>query len=146
MILCLFFVSAVYLDYWIIIFLGYFISWLFSFCKTCLFTRYYFRLRFLGKVLSVERVGSDTKNTDSQSDSQSGKDSSGPLQLSLKDASNPVSSVYGGEPIAPRLGVDYPFPPHLEYVSCICWGPHAYYLFYENYLLKFWNNGLHSMV
>ena len=25
-------------------------------------------------------------------------------------------SVNVGEPIAPRLGVDYPFPPHLEYV------------------------------
>lgn len=28
-----------------------------------------------------------------------------------------ISSMPIAEPIAPRLGVDYPFPPYLEYVS-----------------------------
>lgn len=73
------------------------------------------RLKFLGKVLTVERVGSNTKCTDSQSDSQARRDSSGPASSSLKDSSNTRNPVCGGEPIAPRLGVDYSFPPHLEY-------------------------------
>jgi len=91
----------------------------FLFVPLCLLSWFYFRLRFLGKVLSVERVGTNTKNTDSLSESQSRKDSSAPLPLLLKDSSNPVNSVYAGEPIAPRLGVDYPFPPQLEYVPYI---------------------------
>lgn len=33
----------------------------------------------------------------------------------VKDASAP-SHRYTGDPIAEKLGVDYPFPPHLEYV------------------------------
>lgn len=78
----------------------------------------YFRLKFLGKVLTVERIGSNTKNTNSQNNSEVRRDSSGPTSL-LKDSSDTRNSVYGGEPIAPRLGVDYPFPPHLEYVLCI---------------------------
>ncbi|ONK62763.1 uncharacterized protein A4U43_C07F7890 [Asparagus officinalis] len=71
------------------------------------------RLRFLGKVLTVERVGSNPKSTSTKSEAQP-KDSSQPASL-LKDPANPVNSVYASEPIASRLGVDYPFPPHLEY-------------------------------
>ncbi|GMH26564.1 hypothetical protein Nepgr_028407 [Nepenthes gracilis] len=76
-------------------------------------------LRFLGKVLSVEkasrsaglkRVGSeiekDTPLTPSRKDATRSKDS----QEGFKSGHFP-----GGEPIAEKLGVDYPFPPHLEY-------------------------------
>ncbi|RWR80036.1 RNA recognition motif domain-containing protein [Cinnamomum micranthum f. kanehirae] len=82
------------------------------------------RLRFLGKVLSVERAGkalSDNKNRESEG--QLAKDSSSSAASLLKGTpitgnvakgnipgSEPIS-----EPIAPRLGVDYQFPPHLEY-------------------------------
>ncbi|KAH0470424.1 hypothetical protein IEQ34_000147 [Dendrobium chrysotoxum] len=54
------------------------------------------RLRFLGKVLTVDRADKATsKNINPKS-----------VGLSLKDAS------------APRLGVDYPFPPHLDLIWC----------------------------
>ncbi|KAJ8762756.1 hypothetical protein K2173_017571 [Erythroxylum novogranatense] len=74
-------------------------------------------LRFLGKVLSVERA--TKRNQEKQSEE---KDLKSPSSLA-KDASvNRVlseglksGSIPGSEPIAPRLGVDYPFPPHLEY-------------------------------
>ncbi|CAK7341345.1 unnamed protein product [Dovyalis caffra] len=80
-------------------------------------------LRFLGKVLSVERASK--LNEDSrfkQSEAQQGKDSILPTSL-MKDASvtrdvlegSKFGSLPAREPIAPRLGVDYPFPPHLEY-------------------------------
>lgn len=39
----------------------------------------------------------------------------------VKDASAPShrytgNGIHAGDPIAEKLGVDYPFPPHLEYV------------------------------
>lgn len=77
------------------------------------------RLRFLGKVLSVERAGNkptlDSKLKASQA--HSGEDAIPPTSLA-KDATQHFSSgsMPASEPIAPRLGVDYPFPPHLEYV------------------------------
>ncbi|XP_061944355.1 U11/U12 small nuclear ribonucleoprotein 65 kDa protein-like isoform X2 [Populus nigra] len=72
-------------------------------------------LRFLGKVLSVERASK-------LSEAQQGKESVPPTSL-IEDASvtrdvadgSKFSSFPASEPIAPRLGVDYPFPPHLEY-------------------------------
>jgi hypothetical protein len=75
------------------------------------------RLRFLGKVLSVERASK-------LSEAQQGKESVPPTSL-IEDASvtrdvgdgSKFRSFPASEPIAPRLGVDYPFPPHLEYVS-----------------------------
>lgn len=78
------------------------------------------RLRFLGKVLKVERA---TANNDKPSQAAN-KDS---LSLTATSKSslvhNPTinrdiqeTEVSRSEPIAPRLGVDYPFPPHLEYV------------------------------
>ncbi|KAJ6763059.1 RNA-BINDING REGION-CONTAINING PROTEIN 3 [Salix purpurea] len=78
-------------------------------------------LRFLGKVLLVERASK--LNEDSkfkQSEAQQGKDSILPTSL-MKDASvtrdegSNFGSLPASEPIAPRLGVDYPFPPYLEY-------------------------------
>ncbi|KAK9156510.1 hypothetical protein Scep_003084 [Stephania cephalantha] len=64
-------------------------------------------LRFLGKVLSVEIAGKPSTNSNNSNiPTTLMKDA--PLNLS-------IGSGPGAEPIAPRLGVDYPFPPHLEY-------------------------------
>ncbi|KAL6546165.1 hypothetical protein OROGR_010039 [Orobanche gracilis] len=72
------------------------------------------RLQFLGKVLSVERASKVVEdNMHHESVAQS----------VMKSASLPISSsdnfrggyVYVSEPIAEKLGLDYPFPPHLEY-------------------------------
>ncbi|XP_028113200.1 U11/U12 small nuclear ribonucleoprotein 65 kDa protein-like [Camellia sinensis] len=78
-------------------------------------------LCFLGKVLSVERANKPTENNKNQQGAgQSGKHSS-----SLTNDSTPnrdlnegskLGSFSASDPIAERLGVDYPFPPHLEYV------------------------------
>ncbi|XP_038980348.1 U11/U12 small nuclear ribonucleoprotein 65 kDa protein [Phoenix dactylifera] len=74
------------------------------------------RLRFLGKVLTVERAGKlNLKNTNQQSEEQPVKGSSGAPAPLLDSSTNLKKSVPDGEPIAARLGVDYPFPPHLEY-------------------------------
>ncbi|KAL0929067.1 hypothetical protein M5K25_001007 [Dendrobium thyrsiflorum] len=75
------------------------------------------RLRFLGKVLIVDRADKAiSKNIKPKSVGLSLKDASGTSMLTTKDAFvHPKSMEFGGEPIAPRLGVDYPFPPHLEY-------------------------------
>ncbi|XP_050223982.1 U11/U12 small nuclear ribonucleoprotein 65 kDa protein isoform X2 [Mercurialis annua] len=79
------------------------------------------RLRFLGKVLKVEKADNnkpseDSKNVHKQCEAQL------PASLVKKDASAAARDSGGGaksapasEPIAPKLGVDYPFPPHLEY-------------------------------
>ncbi|KAK9102320.1 hypothetical protein Sjap_019574 [Stephania japonica] len=78
------------------------------------------RLRFLGKVLSVERAEKPSAN----SINRDGKDSTNLPKTLMKDAPLSASNLsigsdsgkhFGAEPIAPRLGVDYPFPPHLEY-------------------------------
>ncbi|RZC83350.1 hypothetical protein C5167_046134 [Papaver somniferum] len=82
------------------------------------------KLRFLGKVLSVERANKPTLgNKNPQNETQFGKDSSiSPASL-LKDVNltgnvtkgASLGSLPTGEPIAARFGVEYPFPPHLEY-------------------------------
>ncbi|KAE8699195.1 U11/U12 small nuclear ribonucleoprotein 65 kDa protein [Hibiscus syriacus] len=81
-------------------------------------------LRFLGKVLLVERASKPTEHNKPQQTTgvQLGKDFSQSASL-LKDANltrdpnlgSRLGSIPSSEPIAPRLGVDYPFPPHLEY-------------------------------
>ncbi|KAJ7971831.1 U11/U12 small nuclear ribonucleoprotein 65 kDa protein [Quillaja saponaria] len=79
-------------------------------------------LRFLGKVLSVERSSKAVENSDKQSEAKLLKDSKIPASV-VTDANmlkalseGPKSgSLPSSEPIAPRLGVDYPFPPDLEY-------------------------------
>ncbi|GKV07531.1 hypothetical protein SLEP1_g19291 [Rubroshorea leprosula] len=76
-------------------------------------------LRFLGKVLLVERANKPSGDNKSQ---QLGKDFAQPAPL-VKDsnlsrgANEDLRSGFllGAEAIAPRLGVDYPFPPYLEY-------------------------------
>ncbi|KAL6006482.1 hypothetical protein ACLOJK_037436 [Asimina triloba] len=81
------------------------------------------QLRFLGKMLSVERAGKLSDGKNQQNDMQPGKDPSLPSASLLKDAQVPgdlskgsiAGSVLAAEPIAPKLGVDYPFPRHLEY-------------------------------
>ncbi|XVF06518.1 hypothetical protein REPUB_Repub06bG0055300 [Reevesia pubescens] len=80
-------------------------------------------LRFLGKVLSVERASKPSEeNKPQQTGVELGKDF--PQSASLvKDAhltrdpnqGSRSGSIPSRDPIAPRLGVDYPFPPHLEY-------------------------------
>uniref|UniRef100_A0A2P2QMW5 U11/U12 small nuclear ribonucleoprotein 65 kDa protein-like n=1 Tax=Rhizophora mucronata TaxID=61149 RepID=A0A2P2QMW5_RHIMU len=80
-------------------------------------------LRFLGKVLLVEKATKhNEENKSRKSEGQSGRDYKPSTSL-VKDAAvtrdlteGPKSgSLFASEPIAPRLGVDYPFPPHLEY-------------------------------
>uniref|UniRef100_A0A0D9VTK0 RRM domain-containing protein n=1 Tax=Leersia perrieri TaxID=77586 RepID=A0A0D9VTK0_9ORYZ len=68
------------------------------------------RLRFLGKLLIVERANQPNPNVKHQEQLADGT-SQVPSTNSLNQK-NPVSCA---EPIAPKLGVDYPFPPHLEY-------------------------------
>ncbi|XP_060168546.1 U11/U12 small nuclear ribonucleoprotein 65 kDa protein isoform X1 [Lycium barbarum] len=77
-------------------------------------------VRFLGKTLAVERASRSTERDKyGQSEPRIGNESVSLIQ----DA---AAKEFGGgsragpypvsEPIAERLGVDYPFPPHLEYV------------------------------
>ncbi|KAI3989519.1 hypothetical protein MKX01_035281 [Papaver californicum] len=82
------------------------------------------KLRFLGKILSVERANKPTLgNKNPQNETQFGKDSSCSPGSLLKDVNltgnvtkgASLGSLPTGEPIAARLGVEYPFPPHLEY-------------------------------
>ncbi|XP_004309873.1 PREDICTED: RNA-binding protein 40-like [Fragaria vesca subsp. vesca] len=71
-------------------------------------------LRFLGKVLKVERATSNSDKTlpDGNKDPLSVPPAS--TLSSLKKESGEADAARA-EPIAPRLGVDYCFPPHLEY-------------------------------
>ncbi|GFP97807.1 U11/U12 small nuclear ribonucleoprotein 65 kDa protein [Phtheirospermum japonicum] len=70
-------------------------------------------LQFLGKVLSVERASKviDALKIKQEGETQTRK---------VNDPSVPGDNSRGlythaSEPIAGKLGVDYPFPPHLEY-------------------------------
>nr|XP_048333104.1 U11/U12 small nuclear ribonucleoprotein 65 kDa protein isoform X1 [Ziziphus jujuba var. spinosa] len=88
-------------------------------------------LRFLGKVLKVERatkLGQDgNKPQQGHLEAHSGKDSTPSTSTASlvnsatisKDKTEQVSSskyasLPSPEPIAPKLGVDYPFPPQLD--------------------------------
>ncbi|KAF7140770.1 hypothetical protein RHSIM_Rhsim06G0113900 [Rhododendron simsii] len=77
-------------------------------------------LHFLGKVLSVERANRTSENNKhQQAAAQSVKHSSSmtkdaPVTRDL-NAGSKLGSFPTSEPIAERLGVDYPFPPYLEY-------------------------------
>lgn len=75
-------------------------------------------LRFLGKVLSVEKASKPAE--DKHVGSESEKITQKPLlteAAQTRDAREGSKSgcVHAAEPIAEKLGVDYPFPPHLEY-------------------------------
>ena len=101
-------------------------------------------LRFLGKVLSVERASKPTEdNKPQQTGVHLGKDF--PQSSSLvKDANltrylnqgSRSGSIPASEPIAPRLGIDYPFPPHLEWVF-----PHIFKFLFSLYkkTLEMWS-------
>ncbi|KAK9072681.1 hypothetical protein SSX86_009116 [Deinandra increscens subsp. villosa] len=76
-------------------------------------------LRFLGKVLSVERATTSPHSGSQQNNPTAGKDA-----MSLRDDATAATdlkqeslkkSLPKLEPIAEKLGVEYPFPPHLEY-------------------------------
>jgi U11/U12 small nuclear ribonucleoprotein 65 kDa protein len=79
-------------------------------------------LKFLGKVLSAERASKPNENGGKTSGAQLGKDSK-TSAVKSEDVIKPIDgeAKSGGfpipEPIARRIGVDYPFPPHLEYAS-----------------------------
>ncbi|XP_047093419.1 U11/U12 small nuclear ribonucleoprotein 65 kDa protein-like isoform X1 [Lolium rigidum] len=71
------------------------------------------RLRFLGKVLVVERANQpNSKNANEKHQEQLAQ---GMPQVPSMNSQNQKNSTSTSEPIASRLGVDYPFPPHLEY-------------------------------
>lgn len=72
------------------------------------------RLRFLGKVLTVERANRPNAN-DSHLKHQD-QLVHGASQVPSISSQNKKDHTSTAEPIAPKLGVDYPFPPHLEYV------------------------------
>lgn len=80
------------------------------------------RLRFLGKVLSAERASNPTENGEKSSGDQLGKDPKTSMLMNA-NVTKPIDgdTKSGGlpipEPIADRLGVNYPFPPHLEYAA-----------------------------
>lgn len=81
------------------------------------------RLRFLGKVLRVERANKQIEDNKQKSEFLFSKDLTTPTSLTKdftrgRDLSEGLnsSSLPSIEPIAAKLGVDYPFPPHLEYV------------------------------
>lgn len=74
-------------------------------------------LRFLGKVLQVQRANKPSENKKPRLNEESGKDGQ-PLVFSTVSSSNNDSKSgegLAGEPIAPKLGINYPFPPHLQY-------------------------------
>ena len=80
------------------------------------------RLCFLGKVLAVERASKPTENNKHQQGAgQPGKHSSSLMKdaAPMRDLNkgSKLGSFPSNEPIAERLDVDYPFPPHLEYVT-----------------------------
>ncbi|RCV44993.1 hypothetical protein SETIT_9G418100v2 [Setaria italica] len=71
------------------------------------------RLRFLGKVLIVERANRpNANNAHAKPQDQLEHGVSPAPSICSENQKNPTSTA---EPIAPKLGVDYPFPPHLEY-------------------------------
>jgi hypothetical protein len=89
-----------------------------EFCPIfCLLRAGFGRLRFLGKVLVVERANQpNSKNANEKHQEQLAQ---GMPQVPSMNSQNQKNSTSTSEPIASRLGVDYPFPPHLEYVMAI---------------------------
>ncbi|XP_062113658.1 U11/U12 small nuclear ribonucleoprotein 65 kDa protein [Humulus lupulus] len=76
-------------------------------------------LRFLGKVLKAEKASKQPQDDNKpQPGSHEAQSSVLSTSGSKENASEQVSkpgSLPAADPIAPRLGVDYPFPPYLEY-------------------------------
>ena len=109
---------------------------------------YFGRLRFLGKVLKAEKASKPTQNDNKTqpgcNEAQSSNDLMSPAPtlslvqntgFSKDNAAEQVSksgSLPDAEPIARRLGVDYPFPPHLEYVDFLYFFQLNTYILYKN--------------
>uniref|UniRef100_A0A452YKS9 RRM domain-containing protein n=1 Tax=Aegilops tauschii subsp. strangulata TaxID=200361 RepID=A0A452YKS9_AEGTS len=75
------------------------------------------RFRILGKVLIVERVNQpNAKNVNEKHQEELAHGMPQVPSTNSQNQENPTSTA---EPIASRLGVDYSFPPHLEYVITI---------------------------
>lgn len=71
-------------------------------------------VRFLGKTLAVERASRSTEiDKTTQNEHRTGDGYAAAKEFGGASREGPYP---GSEPIAERLGVDYPFPPHLEYV------------------------------
>lgn len=80
------------------------------------------RLKFHKKILSVEKASKTSANsTSQQGERHASSDLPSLPQPQLKDSlgklqESTTSSASSSEPIASRLGLDYPFPPNLEYL------------------------------
>ncbi|KAJ4915041.1 U11/U12 small nuclear ribonucleoprotein 65 kDa protein [Raphanus sativus] len=74
-------------------------------------------LRFLGKVLQVQRATTNKPNENKKPrlNEESGKDGQTFSNVSSNNDSKSGQGLLAGEPIAPKLGINYPFPPHLQY-------------------------------
>ncbi|KAI7731440.1 hypothetical protein M8C21_007810 [Ambrosia artemisiifolia] len=76
-------------------------------------------LRFLGKVLSVERATKPPHDTSQQNNPTAGNDAMSSRDNASAATDSKQESMMKSlptlEPIAEKLGVEYPFPPHLEY-------------------------------
>jgi U11/U12 small nuclear ribonucleoprotein SNRNP65 len=72
------------------------------------------RLRFLGKVLQVQRANKPNDNKKSRQIEESVTKGNAFSTVSTNNDSK-SGQILSGEPIAPKLGIDYPFPPHLQY-------------------------------
>ncbi|KAL9241934.1 hypothetical protein vseg_015986 [Gypsophila vaccaria] len=76
-------------------------------------------LRFLGKVLAVERASKHSEKNknfggESEKKSQGHMVKDATQSIDIKEILMPGHQLRA-EPIAEKLGVNYPFPPHLEY-------------------------------
>lgn len=79
------------------------------------------RLKFLGKVLSVERATSAPSKDGVPEENATTNEGAGtaPLPPPLPPPTSEAHQSHRREPISPSLGVDYPFPPQLEYVHIL---------------------------
>ncbi|XP_024516952.1 U11/U12 small nuclear ribonucleoprotein 65 kDa protein isoform X2 [Selaginella moellendorffii] len=74
------------------------------------------RVRFLGKTLTAEKSRAPGEDDATKKSSKAFRKSPDKSFLPRSHSSaDPVTGSFVREPIAPSLGVDYPFPPHLEY-------------------------------
>ncbi|EOA37483.1 hypothetical protein CARUB_v10011629mg [Capsella rubella] len=71
-------------------------------------------LRFLGKVLQVQRANKPNENKKSRQIEESMIKGNAFSTVVANSDSKP-EQMLSGEPIAPKLGINYPFPPHLQY-------------------------------
>lgn len=69
-------------------------------------------LRFLGKVLAVERANNKKSHNGKNAETTKVKDTTPITDL---DKESKLGLFPKNEPIAEKLGIEYPFPPHLEY-------------------------------